>query len=241
MTNSTTTKYSAIFLAVILVAGTIATFTPSFMVGTAQAQPYYGMDSDRESDRKSVNVSSLKCNNINVNVNGLELDVFPSFLGGGEGLAAETQDANTDASSFAGNGPNGGSEINDFRFICINNNNNTVIEEEEPIPPIPPTPTCDDCFAALPPAVQAAVTNVLETIPPEGLPQDTTPPVTIPTTVGSIPELCDFLEMNILNVTPTQQQSLIQTFAQVEGSNIQIATALIECLIEAGIVNVISG
>ena len=32
-------------------------------------------------DRKQVNVSSLKCNNININVNGLELYVLPPFLG----------------------------------------------------------------------------------------------------------------------------------------------------------------
>jgi len=41
-----------------------------------QAEPYYGMDNDR----KDISISSLKYNNINVNVNGLELDVFPPFL-----------------------------------------------------------------------------------------------------------------------------------------------------------------
>lgn len=132
-----TKRNSSIFLATLLVIGTIATILPS-----AQAEPYYGMDKDR----KDVSVSSLKCNNINVNVNGLELDVLPSFLSGE--LATEAQEGSTDASSFAGNGD--GSEINDFRFICINNNNNTVIGGEEPIPPVPPIPpeplTCEGCF-----------------------------------------------------------------------------------------------
>jgi hypothetical protein len=44
---------SAIFLAVVLVIGTIAVSSPSFMVGAAQAQPYHGQDkkySDYESD-----------------------------------------------------------------------------------------------------------------------------------------------------------------------------------------------
>jgi hypothetical protein len=51
------------------------------MVGTAQAEPYYGMDSyDKKSNRKDVNAKSIKCNNINVNVNGLELDIFYNFL-----------------------------------------------------------------------------------------------------------------------------------------------------------------
>jgi hypothetical protein len=144
-------KISAAFLSAVLIAGTIAALFPSFMIG-AQADPYYGMDKDRKSDKKDVSVQSLKCTNINVNVNGLELDVFPPFLGGGD-IAAEAAEPSTDASSFAGSGDSdGGSVINDFRFICINNNNNTVIGGEEPIPPepIPPTPPvdpCEDCFA----------------------------------------------------------------------------------------------
>ena len=84
----------------------------------------------------------MKCNNINVNVNGLELYVFPPFLGGE--VAAEAVESNTDVNSFSGNGY--GSQIKDFRFICINNNNNTVIEAEEPIPPIPPVDPCVECF-----------------------------------------------------------------------------------------------
>ena len=106
-----------------------------------------------------------------------------------------------------------------------------VVEEESP---------CDECFARLPENVQEALTNVLETIPPQGLPQPTTPVVTIPTTVGTIEELCEFLENNILHVTPAQQQELISLFAQVEGSNIQIATDLINCLTVAGIVDVLT-
>ena len=315
------------------------------IAGTAQALPYYGQDNyDKKSDAKNVSVKSIKCNNVNVNVNGLELDGLPPSLGGllngGEG-----DEGQHGANSYGSNGYGGqqsgyDNNKNSFKFVCINNNNNTVIGGGEPVPPVPPTPpvedecllcfeettqavrdainaflaaqgditvapgivipanvnnfeqlcewltenapleltqpqindlidafvaanpglsraavealvdcfieaglielpTCDDCFANLPENVQAAVTNVLETIPPEGLPQDTTPVVTIPTTVGSIPELCEFLENNILNVTPAQQQSLIQTFSEVEDSSIEIATALIDCLIEAGIVNVI--
>jgi hypothetical protein len=76
-----TKRTSSVFLAAILAAVTIAAFSPSFMVGTAQAEPYYGMDSyDKKSNRKDVNAKSIKCNNINVNVNGLELDIFYHFL-----------------------------------------------------------------------------------------------------------------------------------------------------------------
>jgi hypothetical protein len=124
---------SALFLAIVLVIGTFAAISPSFITGVnAQSESYYGMDKDRKSDKKDVSVQSLKCNNINVNVNGLELSVLPPFLGGE--VAAEAQDANTDANSNPGNGD--GFQINDFRFICINNNNNVVLEEESPIPPV---------------------------------------------------------------------------------------------------------
>ena len=134
---------SVIFLAVVLVTGTISLLSSSFMTNAYAFQ----MDNNyKKSDGKDVSVKSIKCNNINVNVNGLELDVFPSFLGGG--LAAEAQESSTDTSSFAGNGEgNDGFEINDFRFVCINNNDNTVVVGEEPIPP--ETSACTDCFSVL--------------------------------------------------------------------------------------------
>ena len=126
---------TAIFLTIVLVAGTFAATYPSFITGV-NAEPYYGMDKDRKSDKKDVSVSSLKCNNINVNVNGLELSVLPPFLGGSE-VAAEAVEPNNDDSSFAADNNGDGSQIKDFRFICINNNNNTVIGAEEPVPPVP--------------------------------------------------------------------------------------------------------
>ena len=94
MTNSTiTTKISAAFLATVLVAGIIALSHPSFMVG-AQAAPGYGMDSyDKKSNGKDVSVKKVKCNNINVNVNGLELNTtsvpFLSDLLGSEVQASD--------------------------------------------------------------------------------------------------------------------------------------------------------
>src|SRR5215212_120217 len=104
----------------------------------AQAQPYYGMDNnyDKKSYGKNVNVKSIKCKNINVNVNGLELNVLPqalrTLLTGGE--------ADDNAYAYGGGNGNYGSASsssdNDFKIICINNNNNAVIEE-----PIPPGPT----------------------------------------------------------------------------------------------------
>jgi hypothetical protein len=92
-----------------------------------------------KADKKQVSVNSLKCDNINVNVNGLELSVLSPFLG--SEVAAEAVESNTDVNSFAAGNNEDGSRIHDFRFICINNNNNTVIWGEESESPEPPTPT----------------------------------------------------------------------------------------------------
>src|SRR5262245_27100724 len=117
-TSTNSTRISAVFLSAVLIAGTIAAIFPSFMIG-AQSDPYYGMDKDNKKVDKKISVRSLKCNNINVNVNGLTLDVFPPFLGGGDMAAEAAEEPSTDASSFAGSGGNDKSEFNDFRFICI--------------------------------------------------------------------------------------------------------------------------
>jgi hypothetical protein len=175
MNNSTvTTKISAAFLATVLVAGIIALSSPSFMTG-AQAQEYYGMDRDnKKSDKKDVSVKSVKCNNVNVNVNGLELNLSSvPFLSGL--LTSEADEGERGAGSYGSNGyGNGGSygdksrSDGDFKFICINNNNNTVIgvdDGETPIPPPPPpdTITCEECFEEnLTPEQLAGLNSFLE-------------------------------------------------------------------------------
>ena len=143
-----TAKINTLFLSAILVAGIVALLNSSFMTASAQAEPYYGMDKDRKSYGKDASVKSIKCNNINVNVNGLELNVLPQFL---TGLVSDGK-ADEGAYSYGGGNGNYGSESlgsdKDFKFVCINNNNNTVIGEgEEPIPP--ETSACIDCFSVL--------------------------------------------------------------------------------------------
>src|ERR671912_1933914 len=142
---------SAIFLAIVLVAGTIILFSPSFMTG-AQAQEYYGgMENNYENHYKkdtykskdsnsSVNVKKIKCNNINVNVNGLELNTTSvPFLSNLLASEAQASDEGERGASSYGSGQSGSD--NDFKFICINNNNNTVVVEEESEPE-----TCEECF-----------------------------------------------------------------------------------------------
>jgi hypothetical protein len=142
-----TKKTISLFLAFILVTGTIALSFPSSMRDVQAQQGYDGTYNNYENDygkdnsHKSIDnkiVKKVKCNNINVNVNGLELNVLPPFLADSGIIGAEAAEGNNDANSIAGNSD--ASKINDFRFICINNNNNIVIEEEEPTPPVPPVP-----------------------------------------------------------------------------------------------------
>jgi hypothetical protein len=155
-----TKKTSAIFLAIVLVAGTIAAFSQSFMVG-AQAQPYYemdnnyndnyGKDSYKSKDSNKI-VKKINCNNVNVNANGLELDGLPPFLTGLTSEAQTADEGQTGASSYgSGEGSYDSSEQQsgsdkDFKFVCINNNNNTVVEVDDGVTPPTPEEECILCF-----------------------------------------------------------------------------------------------
>jgi hypothetical protein len=103
-------KINAGFLALILIVGTFAAISPSFMIG-AHAQLYgmdqkhnsyesdYGMDNsyddkqsygkdnsyDKSKDSSSVSVKNIECNNVNVNNNGfkgVEASTLPTALNG---------------------------------------------------------------------------------------------------------------------------------------------------------------
>src|SRR5215216_1984305 len=136
------------------------------MLGNAQAEPYYGMDKDR----KDVSVKSIKCNNINVNVNGLELNLtsvpFLSNLLASEANADEGERGANSYGSGSGSYDDKKSDSDNFRFVCINNNNNTVVAVNEPPSEEPTTGTLNvikqvSCTDQRPPnsiSVQQAVT-----------------------------------------------------------------------------------
>jgi hypothetical protein len=178
-------KFNTLFLSAILIAGTIALSSPLFMTNaSAQSESYYGMDNnnyksqygqDKYKTKDNVVVKKINCNNVNVNVNGLELNGLPPFLG--NLLASDGQDGYGGASSYGsgsyGNVGQSGYDNNSFKFVCINNNNNTVIEaEEEPVPPIPPVNECPEAEE-----IEACFEEFLEQYPtlvaalesPEGL------------------------------------------------------------------------
>jgi hypothetical protein len=183
-------RTSAIFLAIVLVAGILTLSFPSFIVG-AQAESEddelyndnkksYGKDNDESSDEEkdndessdeskdnekdnddnsykskdsssSVFVKKIKCNNVNVNLNGIDVDIgLPTDNGPLNGPIAEAQaadDEEWESNSFgSGSGSNGDgdgqsdSDTNN-RVVCISKNNNVNVGEEPPEPR-----TCEECF-----------------------------------------------------------------------------------------------
>ena len=225
-TSTNRTKISAVFLSSVLIAGTIAALLPSFMIG-AQADPYYGMDRDYKKVDKKISVSYMKCNNININVNGLTLDVFPPFLGGGEVAASAAEDANSDASSYPGNGgSDGGAEFKNFKYICINNNNNTVIQQP---PVVPPVEGCEQCFTALNATNFAAVVAELEDA--EGFTFSLGP--LGPFTANSLEELCQILDANARNFGDIES-TIVALFNEALGpGGASLANPIAVCIAEA--------
>jgi hypothetical protein len=255
--SKTTTKASAVFLATVLLAGTIALSAPSFMIGLAQAQPYYGggmdnsygddrksygMDDKRDKSKDSVNVKKIKCNNINVNVNGIELNVtsFP-FLKGLEDDDKDSSEAKYGDASYGNGGSygSGGSygdrhsdkDKDDFSFVCINNNNNEVgVGGGAGNVTDGVEEGCEECFDKLTGNVAEALANGLAngfTI--DGL---TVPPGT------SIEELCVLLEGANISLTATELLALInQVLPGATDAEITQILQLVFCLEDLGLID----
>ena len=223
----TTKKTSAIFLAIVLVAGTIALSSPSFMVG-AQAVPEYGMekkyssyeeseygmdsydkkaygkdDSYKSKDSNSVIVKKVKCNNVNVNVNGLDLNLtsvpFLSNLLASEAHASDEGERGANSYGSNGGGSYGDkkSDSDNFKFVCINNNNNTVVVLPPPVPTVPPVPeTCEECFTTVIPD-EEELDDLIQAfeVDSEGF-------------IGSLQDLCDFITEEVQQVQMGEQLDL---------------------------------
>jgi hypothetical protein len=223
-------RNSAIFLATVLLAGTIALSSPSFMTNvSAQSESYYGMDNnnyksqygqDKYKTKDNVVVKKINCNNINVNVNGLELNGLPPFLG--NLLASDGQDGYGGASSYGsgsyGDGGQSGYDKNNnsFKFVCINNNNNTVILGDEPSEPM----TCEECFTE----------NIIDEIQLTNF----TGTIVVYTEFGDLEGLCEFL----LDPTFTNNEKIEQLLLIFNRTNIptEVRLSILECLDERGII-----
>ena len=131
MNKIITKTISALFLAIVLVTGTIAVLSSqsSFIVG-AQAQPYYEIDNnDRKSygndnynsqkDSSNINLNKIKCINDNININGVnsgDLNV---------GNKGQVPTANAEEGYYY-DGHNNNKQGKGFDDCVINNNNNNT-------------------------------------------------------------------------------------------------------------------
>ena len=118
----------------------------------------YGKDDrkdDREKAKDSVSIKKVKCNNINLNLNGLNITSGGSANGGANGGANDAADASDSISANGYGNDDRKKKVVDkkdgFTFVCINNNNNnvTVSNVTGGVPTPTPTPVedeCEECF-----------------------------------------------------------------------------------------------
>ena len=214
---------SAIFLAIVLVTGTIAISflsSSSFITADAQVQPYSdGIDynnykiSKDNSKSNTISINKIKCINDNLNINGRNAgDVNLGNKGqAGEGYLG--------ANSYSGEGYYNGHGKKDKGFDCIINNNNTNINlvgggnQTEPL-------TCEECFTEnLSPEQLNNLTSLLSRSP----------------LVVNLEGLCEQLS----NATLTNQQKLLGLaiiFAQAGITDEDAFLRVLECLDELGLI-----
>jgi hypothetical protein len=193
-------------------------------------------------------IKKIKCNNINDNLNNV--DISSELPNGNDAIAEAQAEDQGIATTAATNGwENSERNDNDFRFVCINNNDNEnnviVVNETTPLPPEPDL-ACEECFGAN----SALQTEILDSlIEFDGLVYvySPTPPNTglimIAPGTNTIEQLCDLIESSAefygLPVTDVLLEELIFAIIGLNGGDPTTLEseidALIECLLEAGI------
>jgi hypothetical protein len=181
----------------------------------------YGKDNSyksKDSSSKSVSIKKVKCNNINVNLNGIDADIGGASNGNGPiAEAQETDDEGLETNSFGSDsggsnyGRDGQSDSDTDLFVCKNNNNNTVVVVNETIPE--PTITCEECFT------QALNATELERFLEEAF-----------TPTGTIEQACIVFSSGL--VTEEALRDVLELVLTEREDRID---NIIECLLEAGI------
>ncbi len=260
-----TTKINACFLAIVFLVGTFAAITPSFIIGVnAQAEPYgmdqrynsyepdYGMDSydnkqyygkdsnsyDKSKDSSSTIVKKIKCNNINVNVNGfngVEVgDALPTALNGlatDDEAQAAAGEGEVGGSSFgSGSGSDGGGRPSgsdtDSR-ICINNNEFNVVEESPVEDECPEADEIKSCFEQnLPEGQLPRLVNALKS--PAGVTVEINGQEV---TLRSFDDICEALQG--LTTFEQLREAIIDILEAAFGEEPVLSAGLIPCIAEA--------
>jgi hypothetical protein len=135
------------FLVAVLVAGIISISFQSFIdtEATGDKRDHHNKHKYYKSNDPSVIVKKITCNNLNVNINGLRMDISPDDIASELSTQAQTDNDNNNEDISANSiGPGEGNNLytdnNDFEgfiYICIDNIN-TQDSSASP-PPVPPT------------------------------------------------------------------------------------------------------
>ncbi|HET7642009.1 MAG TPA: hypothetical protein VFK40_00755 [Nitrososphaeraceae archaeon] len=210
-------------------------------------QPY-AKDNNYVKAQYSDFIKKIKCNNINSNLNGLNVNTLPGSTTA-EDIGAQTlKNDDVSANSFGNSYERNNGK---FAFDCINNNNNIVVEEVEEIEPI--SKICEECFAAnftLQTAISDAIANVddgddesfrISTVDAKGdIIADT---FVFNSETDTIEKICNQIENAVENSGVPMSDTLVRTFFSLlldrngEGAQYQAALDdLIECLLEKGII-----
>jgi hypothetical protein len=231
---------SAMFLAIVLVLGTIAFTAPSFMTN-AQATSDRERDYDNDEDKKSydkddkdydkskkesnsVFVKKVKCNNINVNLNGINANIGLPNNGPVTSPIAVAQEEEeeddeksnsierNDDESDEGRDRQSDSNTNS-KIVCINNNNNIVaIGEPEP-------PTCEECFTKVLSEEEEKLDDLIQAIIEDGGPD-------------SLQGLCEFIAGDLSE----EGRAFISDRLLVLGEDVEISedkiNEILDCLEE---------
>src|SRR5215203_1363440 len=135
------------FLVAVLVAGIISISFQSFIdtEATGDKRAHHNKHKYYKSNDPSVIVKKITCNNLNVNINGLRMDISPDDIASELSTQAQTDNDNNNEDISANSiGPGEGNNLytdnNDFEgfiYICIDNIN--AQDSSAPPPPVPPT------------------------------------------------------------------------------------------------------
>ena len=207
-------KTNTILLATVLIFGTFALLSSSFN-NDAQALEMSN-NNFKKSFGKDVSVKYVKFNYINVNVNGLELDInnIPRLFDN-ELLAANDVEAETSANSFgSGMGAYSGSSGFDSKgvvFVCINNNNNAGREGGDE------TDECETCFTSIVP--EEDLNGIIADFEFPG--------------IDSLEDICNFIDENVQTEEGRTEISLVleNAFRNAE-VDLDLLNEVLECLDE---------
>jgi hypothetical protein len=141
-----TKKINVIFLATMLIVGTFALMSPSFM-NSAQAEPGYDKPQQYPSykpdynykSKDTIGIKKVNCNNVNLNVNDVSVNNNVGRPPVGDFTTLDTPSSETEsqgitANNFAnGEKPNNGfkKDKDGFVYVCINNNNNRGADDDD--------------------------------------------------------------------------------------------------------------